>query len=618
MNEDSLKFDIIVVGGGHAGIEAAYASAKMGLKTVLFSINVDFIGNMSCNPSIGGLAKSQLVFELDALGGLMPQVSDKEGIQFRMLNRKKGPAVWSLRAQEDKIMYRITIRNELEKMDNLYIKQANIQDIIIEENIFKGVVSETGMYYGAKACIFTTGTFMKGLIHIGLTHFNAGRLGEPASIGLSDKLKLIGHTIKRFKTGTPARIDGKSIDFNEMDKQNGDENPVHFSMKTENFNPIQVPCYITRTNTKTHKIIKNNLDKAPLYSGIIEGVGPRYCPSIEDKIVRFKNRESHVVFVEPEGLHTNEYYINGLSTSLPVDVQIKFYRTLPGLKKSEIIRPAYAIEYDCIESTELKNTLESKIVKNLYFAGQINGTSGYEEAAVQGLIAGVNASVSIKSQDPLVLGRETSYIGILIDDLTTKVSNEPYRMFTSRAEYRLILRQDNADERLLKYGVKYGLIEKEYLEKVKLRVKTVKKTIKDYKHIFVSPLKLSEVLKNKDFRIRESTSLYKLYKRPDLDYERLFTITPDVKQDIKYRVYINAKYEGYIERQVKHIREIEKIKNIKLPDNICYKDIKIISHEGREKLEHLKPQTIGEALQISGVSHSDIESLILWLDKWFK
>jgi len=607
------KFDIIVVGGGHAGIEAAYASAKMGLKTVLFSINADFIGNMSCNPSIGGLAKSQLVFEIDAFGGLMPLISDREGIQFRMLNNKKGPAVWSLRAQEDKIMYRTSIKQELEETENLYIKQASINDIIVEEGKFKGVVSKTGMFYEGKSCILTTGTFMRGLIHIGLTHFDAGRLGEPASYGLSDRLKKLGFTIKRFKTGTPARIDGKTIDFDEMEIQNGDDNPAHFSMRTNGFNPTQVPCYITRTNLKTHKIILDNLDKAPLYSGIIEGIGPRYCPSIEDKVVRFKDRNSHIIFVEPEGLHTNEYYINGMSTSLPLDIQIEFYHTIPGLRNAEIVRPAYAIEYDCIESTQLKKTLESKHIENLYFAGQINGTSGYEEAAAQGVVAGINAAAELLEKEPLILGRETSYMGILIDDLTSKITNEPYRMFTSRAEYRLLLRQDNADERLLKYGVKYGLIDKSYLEKVEERIRKVINTVNEFKKIMILPDKAKEILKTDS--VNSSISLLDLYKRPDIDLNKIYSLTPEVDEDIKFRVYITAKYEGYIKRQLRKIKEFEHVKNIRIPADIDYEKIKIISIEAREKLSKHKPKTVGDALSISGVSPSDIESLIFWLQK---
>ncbi len=607
------NFDVIVVGGGHAGIEAAYASAKMGLKTALFTINVDFIGNMSCNPSIGGLAKSQLVFEIDAFGGLMPLISDREGIQFRMLNNKKGPAVWSLRAQEDKIMYRTSIKLELEKTKNLFIKQASISDIIVENNRFKGVISQTGDVYTGGACVLTTGTFMRGLIHIGLKHFNAGRLGEPASFGLSDKLKNLGFKIKRFKTGTPARIDGKTIDFDEMERQEGDENPSHFSMRTDNFDPHQVPCYITRTNLKTHKIILDNIDKAPLYSGIIEGIGPRYCPSIEDKVVRFKDRDSHTIFVEPEGLHTNEYYINGMSTSLPLDIQIEFYHTVPGLRNAEIVRPAYAIEYDCIESTELKKTLESKETENLYFAGQINGTSGYEEAAAQGLVAGINAAAQLSGKDPLVLGRETSYIGILIDDLTKKVTNEPYRMFTSRAEYRLLLRQDNADERLLKYGVKYGLIDKVYLDKVEERIKKVKETAEKFKKTIVPAAKIKTVLKQDS--LRGSVSIYDLYKRPNLELSNLYSFAPDVDKDLKFRIYVMAKYEGYIKRQMKKIKEIERVRGIEIPQDINYDEIKIISIEAREKLSKHKPKTVEEAMEISGVSPSDIEALVFWLKK---
>ncbi len=531
-------YDVVVIGAGHAGCEAALASARLGFSTCLFTINLDTIAQMSCNPAIGGLAKGHLVREIDALGGEMAKVTDKAGIQFRMLNMSKGPAVWSLRAQADRVLYRLLMRNVLESQKDLNIKQASVEKIIVEDGKVKGVLTSLGIFYGARAVIVTTGTFLKGLIHIGFENFSAGRAGEFPSVGLSDSLRELGFEMGRLKTGTPPRLDAKTIDFLKTEAQYGDDPPTPFSHSTEKITNPQLPCYVTYTNSETHKIILSNLDRSPLYSGRIKGVGPRYCPSIEDKVVRFSNRERHQVFLEPEGLETKEYYANGISTSLPYDVQVKLVRTIPGLEEAEIMRPGYAIEYDFVFPTQLKHNLETKIIEGLFLAGQINGTSGYEEAAAQGLIAGINASLKLQGREPLILGRHEAYIGVLIDDLITKGTNEPYRMFTSRAEYRLLLRHDNADLRLMDKGYEIGLLDKEIYEKFLEKRRLIDEELQRIKK---TRIKFDGTDRNE--------SLEQLLKRPEITYEFIEEHSPSDKpltEEIKKQVEIQVKYDGYI------------------------------------------------------------------------
>ncbi len=612
-------FEIIVVGAGHAGCEAAYACAKMGLSTALFTIYLDTIAQLSCNPAIGGLAKGHLVREIDALGGIMAKVTDMAGIQFRMLNRSKGPAVWSLRAQADRILYNVFMRKLLEDTNNLAIKQAMVEEIVVENGKVKGIITSLGVFYGAKAVIITPGTFLNGLIHIGLDSFEAGRAGEFPSKKLSESIKKIGLRMGRLKTGTPPRIDAKTIDFSKTEEQGGDDPPIPFSYSTKEITNPQVPCYITYTNEKTHEIILNNLDRSPLYSGKIKGIGPRYCPSIEDKVVKFREKPRHQIFLEPEGFSRKEYYANGIPTSLPYDVQVAFVRTIPGLEDAEIMRPGYAIEYDFVYPTQIKHNLEVKGIEGLYLAGQINGTSGYEEAAAQGLMAGINAVLRIKGQPPLILRRDEAYIGVLIDDLVTKGTQEPYRMFTSRAEFRLLLRHDNADLRLRDHGYKIGLVDEEIYEAFRHKRDLLEREIKRLKTITIKP---SEEL-NREFiglgtsPIDDATFLDKVLKRPEIKYELIKKFSPppfELTREIEELVEIHIKYEGYIAKQMELVERMKQFEEKVIPESFDF-NIPGLSREVIQKLKDVSPRTIGQAMRIPGVTPAAISILMVALQK---
>ena len=611
-------YDIAVIGAGHAGCEAGLAAARLGMKTLVFSISLEAVANMPCNPHIGGSSKGHLVREIDALGGEMGKNIDKTMIQIKMLNTSKGPAVHSLRAQADRKRYHMEMKHTLEKQENLYLKQGEIVDIKVENGKVVGIETAVGAIYGVKAVIVATGTYLKGKIFMGEFSQESGPDGVSAANKLSDSLKRIGVDLVRFKTGTPARINKRSIDFSKMEVQKGDDNIVPFSFEDEIKDLKQVDCYLTYTNEETHKIIRENLHRSPLYAGEIKGTGPRYCPSIEDKVVRFSDKPRHQAFVEPVGLDTDEMYIQGLSSSLPEDVQIALYHTIPGLEKAEFTRSAYAIEYDCIDPSNLKLSLEYKGIEGLFMAGQTNGTSGYEEAACQGLIAGINAAQKIKGKEPVILDRTQGYIGVLIDDIVTKGTNEPYRMMTSRAEYRLLLRQDNADLRLTEIGHDVGLISEERYQKFLTKKANIEKEIQRLKNTIVKPTEeVNKLLIDCGTSpLTTGTKMAELLKRTELDYEKLASIDPERPEltlQEKEEVEIQVKYEGYIKMQEAQVEKFKKLETKLLPEDIDYQSINGLCLEARQKLDKFRPRSIGQASRISGVSPADISVLLIYL-----
>ena len=614
------NYDVIIIGAGHAGVEAALASARMGCNTLLTTLNMDNIAMMPCNPSVGGPAKGHLVREIDALGGEMGVNADKTCIQYRMLNTGKGPAVQALRAQADKKLYQNTMKHTCELQENLDVKQLLIDEILFEDNKVTGVVVETGEVYTCKAVVLASGTYLKGRIIIGENTYDGGPNGQRAAIKLSSCLLKAGVELMRVKTGTPARVDRRSLDFSKMIIQPGDDEVHNFSFMSDVKTREQVPCWLTYTNEQTHKIIRDNIERAPMANGIITGVGPRYCPSIETKIVRFPDKERHQLFIEPEGLDTEEMYVQGMSTSMPIDVQMEFLRTIPGLENVRIMRPGYAIEYDCINPLQLKPSLEFKKISGFFSAGQTNGTSGYEEAASQGLIAGINAALKIQGKEPLILKRSDGYIGVLIDDLVTKGTNEPYRVMTSRAEYRLLLRQDNADLRLTEKGRQVGLVSDERYARFVKRRDSIKNTIELLSEIRIHPNK-ETLAKMQEFElgsIHNTVTAADLLKRKEISYDDLKHIVelPEISEDVKKQVEITLVYEGYIKKQLEQVERMEKLEEKLLPEDINYDEVSSLRDEAREKLNAIRPISIGQASRISGVSPADISVLLVYLEQY--
>jgi len=595
-------YDSIIVGAGHAGTEAALAVARTGHSVLFLTMNIDSICQMSCNPAIGGLAKGHMVREIDALGGQMALTTDQTGIQFRMLNKSKGPAVWAPRAQSDKKQYQILMKKIVEAEKNIDLKQDQAVELLVKNGKAVGVKTQLGVSYYAQTVVISSGTFMRGLIHVGDVNFPGGRGGDPPSLGLSDSLKAHGIELMRFKTGTPPRLRKGTIDFSVCEEQPGDENPSPFSFQTEKIIQDQLPCYLTYTNEKTHNIIKKNLHRSPLYGGIIQGTGPRYCPSIEDKVVKFGDKNRHQIYLEPESRDTEEIYVNGISTSLPQDVQIELVHSIPGLEKAELMRFGYAIEYDCAQPTQLKHSLETKKIGNLFFAGQINCTSGYEEAAAQGLIAGLNVIQKLHSKPPFILSRSEAYIGVMIDDLVTRGTTEPYRMFTSRAEFRLLLRQDNADERLMKYGHEFGLITDSLYQKTVETTQKIKQTIEHLNTVQIGQVSAGQMLRRPEITFNS-------FNNNELDLEQ-------IDYDIVQRIENEIKYEGYIKRQMMEVEKFSKLEKRKIPEGIDYQTIHNLSREAREKLSKVKPLSIGQASRIPGISSADLSVLSVIVEKF--